>query len=69
MSFAWIGEVVFGISYFVAWCLGAFKVAHVAGTSTPAVNVFVAISAIAALVFSLALIFENRAFYTNRPRV
>lgn len=65
MSFAWIGEVVFGISYFVAWCLGAFKVVAKPGA---AVNVFVAVSAIAALVFALALLFENRAFYTNHPR-
>lgn len=63
-NLTWVGEVVFFGSYFIAWLSGAFN----ALTTPGAAHNFIVISAIAALVSAVGLLFYNGYPYIhNRP--
>lgn len=55
-NLAWVGQVVFFISYFVAWLVGAFDALTV---HSPAAHGWIVASAIAAGITALVLLFFN----------
>lgn len=57
MNVSWVASVIFFGSYFIAWV--ANQLPHV---------LWVTVSAIAALVVALCLLFENRGVVVNRPQ-
>lgn len=61
-DFAWLAEIVFFGSYFIAWCLGAFRDAL-----STAANTWVAVSSISALVIAVLLLVFN--VYSHRNRI
>lgn len=62
MSLAWLAQVVFFVTYFVAWVTK--ELPHTLADGSAAI--WIAISAIAALVIAVLLVFENRGSL-NRP--
>lgn len=63
-NLAWLAEIVFYGSYFIAWVSGAFN----ALTTPGAPHNFIVISAIAALVAAVALLLFNGLPYVSRLR-
>lgn len=55
MSLAWLAQVVFFASYFIAWC--ANDIPHV---------LWLTVSAIAAVVIAVLLVIDNRGIVTTR---
>lgn len=63
MSIGWIAQLIFAVSYFLAWVINEAAI----NAAYPH-HLWITISAIAALVWSLALLFDNRSFLDRRPQ-
>lgn len=57
MTISWLAQFVFTVAYFIAWYVG--QIPH---------TFWLNVTAIAALVWALCLLFDNRTVFTNRER-